>query len=412
MERFADFSNFLNKSPTPFHFTEYSRQFFKSRGYVEKDEREVWTDVPPRGFFIRDDRCLVAWNDNGHDRCSIIGTHCDSPCLIIKPNFEEVKSNYNKVRCATYGGGLWNTWIGRNLRLAGKVVVSTNQFEYKNYLFDSEKGIGIIPYAEQPPLAPVYNEENDLVVTIGTTNCTNLKSYIAEKLGVKSSDISEYDLRFVNEKPPNCFSGIIEAQRIDNLSNTYAALTAFAATTPSPGITNVMIAFDNEEIGSSTQCGAKADIIHDLLRRLIPSKPQRKALCRNSIILSADTAHATHPNYPNITDPIVEVKMSKGVCVCLDNGTCDSNIPKILPFVEKIAHKSGVGLNMAFQYKGQGGSTIGPISESRSGITTIDMGVPCLAMHSIREMCSIKDLDECVKFITTFYTMGKDEFDI
>lgn len=412
MERFVEFSEFLQKSPTPYHFTEYSRKLLKDAGFIEKNEREVWTDIPSRGFFIRDDRCLVAWNDNGHDRFSIIGTHCDSPCLIVKPNFAQSGKNCKKVRCATYGGGLWYSWMGRNLRLAGKVVVSTDERNFKNYLFDSERGIGMIPYYTQDPLNPVYKEEDDLIVMIGTEKCKNLKEFIAEKLGVKDSSISDYDLRFVNATPPNCFSGIIAAQKLDNLSNTYTALKSFLTVSPAAGITNVMIAFDNEEIGSSTQCGGKADIIGDLLRRLVPNKAQRKAVARNSIILSSDTAHGTHPNYPKTSDPICEVKLSKGTCISLDNGTCDSNIPKILPFAEKIALKSGVGLQKAYQYKGSGGSTVGPMSETRSGITTIDMGIPCLAMHSIREMCSIKDLDENLKFMSTFYSMSKDNFDI
>ena len=417
MQRFEDLKDMITKSPTPYHFTDNARKILIEAGYEEIQEAEKPEKIPKKGFFVRDDRCLACWNDNGHEHGSIIASHSDSPGFILKPYYSDDTKAYKKCRCSIYGGGKWYTWIGRGLRLAGKVTLKLSPTLQKTVLYDSKRAVGFIPYNNANPLEPVYDAESHFLVVTSTGDSSNsLNDIIAKDLGVSASQIQAFDLRFVDANPPNLFSGIITGQKLDDMICTFSAFTSFVNTEPSQGVTNIFVAFDNEEIGSSTHCGGHADIINDVINILIPSKQERRVFKRRSIIGSADVVHASHPNYEDKTDPKNLVEQGKGVALSVDSGCCDTAWNDMIPLFEYINlnKKTTVGMPSKGQvrvtYGSQTGSTIGPMSETRTGILTFDFGQALLAMHSIRETASLKDLEDNYQFCAKFYTMTVDEW--
>ena len=417
MEKFAQLKEFLLNSQTPYHFTDYSRKLLKEAGFEEIQEKNKPENIPKKGFFIRDDRCLICWNDNGHKHGSIICSHCDSPSLILKPNFGDSTLDYARVRCSVYGGGLWYSWIGRELKLCGKVVASEGKNKpKKTLLYDSKRAIGMIPYSQVDPLNPSFNAETDFHVYYGSWKPSKLLlDQVASELGIESKHIETFDLRFVDANPPNLFSGIITAQKLDDLVCTFSGFTSFLQSEPTEGVTNIFIAFDNEEIGSSTQCGGKADIINDVISLLITDEQEKRVFKRRSIIGSFDVVHASHPNYEDKTDPKHIVAQGKGVTLGTDCGVCNTDLDVLIPLFEYInMNKQSNGPvskgQIAIDYGPGSGSTVGPMVEERSGILTFDFGQPLLGMHSIRETASLKDLDDCYNFCHKFYSMTIDEW--
>lgn len=412
-ERFEQLKKLILNSPTQYHFVAYARKLLTEKGFTEVIDNKINPSIPNKGFFIRDDRCLACWNTKGTKHGSFIWSHVDSPSLILKPVYKSSSKTYCKCRPSTYGGGLWHSWLGRDLKLCGKIYVSEKGV-LKPVLYDSKRAIGFIPFMNDNSPSPSYNIDEGLSVILSTGSKKTLAQYIADDIGVDPKNINNMQLRFIDANPPKTFSDIIMSQKLDDLVCTFSGLTGFLETEPCDECTSVFVAFDNEEIGSSTQCGGKADIINDVIKLIIKDEEEQRLFKRHSIGASFDVVHATHPNYLEKTNPTIYVELGTGIALSTDDGCCNGELNEMIPFFQRVFKKANPELEadgpMFVQYESGGGSTVGAEVESRSGIKSMDIGQSVFAMHSIREMASLKDLDYCCNFCSTFYTMTPDEW--
>lgn len=269
-----EFLSFIDKCPTQFHFCAYTRSELLKFGFTELKEDQEWSEIPKKGFFIRDEREVVAQNDFGHKRAIIAGAHCDFPCIILKPNFDEVLGGYRRCRCNTYGSGLWYSWFDRNLKLVGRVLIKCFEDEkekIKSVLFDSKIGIATTPCLA-PHLDPGFGSRSPISADINLIPIYGIESqtpplleYIGSKLNIDTKDIVSYDLHFIDLEPPTELfeqnNSIIHSQRLNGLQNSYAVLKSFINSTPDEGTTSMITIFDNEITGNKTRTSAGSNII-------------------------------------------------------------------------------------------------------------------------------------------------------
>ena len=383
-QRFIDF---IDHSPLPFQFCEHTRGVLSSNGYTELKEDDEWTEIPQKGFFFRDDRCLVAWNKGGLKSAIIVGTHCDSPCIKIQPG--------NKLEVSTYGGGIWRSWFQRNLRLAGRIY----DMEGKVHNVDSKEGIAVIPTA--------YNDNSQAALTpiIGSNPNASVFDYVSKLTNVPVDQIQSYELGFVDAQKPSVVGTkgeFIACQRIDNLGSTFSALDAFLKSEPKETL-NVLVVFDHEEIGSNTNTGAKSDLLGTFLKRVVPAD-EYEAFIARSLVVSSDNAHAWHPNFQDKHEQNHRPLLGGGPVVKKSPAAAyATDMTSVYPF-KKACNLAGVPCQMMLNRNDiPSGSTIGPHVSSILGIATVDIGQPQLAMHSIRELLAVADIDLLTKALVSIY---------
>ena len=401
---FEDLSNFLQRCPTPFHFTQYAREILTDAGYTEWYESNPPEQLPQKSFVVRDERSLLAFNCNGLENATISATHDDSPVLKLKENYEYVENGYIRLSVNTYGGGTWMTWIDRNLRCVGRVFVRESG-KIVSKLFDSKRGICVIPsiavhFYSQMSMEPSYDLEEGFNPIFGLDSDIHFKDYVAQTLGVEPDDIAHWDLRFVDAKPPSKIDDFILAQRLDDMITTFQCFKAFLSSSPPEGSTTVFWANDNEEVGSNTRCGAQSNFLKNGLEILTQSNESEEnhqklvKLLSNSFLISGDVNHAKHPNYlSSIAIP------RKGITVELNpnvQATCTDWIGSKV--FENAAKKIGARYQLLMNNE-SGGSTLGPYVVQNLGLRGVDAGPPLWAMHSIRESAALSDLQDGINII-------------
>lgn len=406
----SDLLKFLNDSPVPYFFCEKMRETLEKEGFTELSIFDKWEDTPKKGFVINDNRALVAFNIGGYDSAIIVGTHSDSPCLKIRDKPDINNKKLKQVQVFTYGGGLWYTWLGRDLRLVGTVTIRNNnasQNEKTKKLiqinFDSKDPIAFVPNCDIGS-KPNPNLDTGLIPIIGGRKSPTLLSYVAKSLKVNEEDIVDWDLSFVDANPPQSWRTFIESQRIDNLSSTFCAVKAFLQSEPKNTI-NILVVFDNEEVGSQSRFGACGDILSFVIKRLVKGGPkQLNPFIAKSLLVSSDNSHAIHPNFSSKHDKMHSPYLGKGVIIKKAPGaTYATDMTSTYP-VKHAANKCKIPLQYFMNRNDiPAGSTIGPIVSSLIGIPTVDIGLPQLSMHSVRETMAFKDVEHLINLLIELY---------
>jgi aspartyl aminopeptidase len=407
---FEEISDFLWRCATPYHFCAYCRSALSALGFVEVEERRlVQGEKPKRGFIIRDERCIFAWNDKGHQAGVLAVSHCDSPCLILKKNADQLVGTIRKLRCSTYGGGTWHTWVDRPLRMLGQVNYKTES-GIQTVLFDSGKAIAVIPsvavhFSIQNSLTPKFDAEEGFNAIYGGRDSEPIMSFVANRLGISPDSIIGSDLRLMSAEPACLFSdNLFSAQQLDNLANTFACLKAFLQSEPEEGYCNCLVSFDNEEIGSLSRGGALGPLVNDCLDWLFADSEALRLYKTNSILLSCDSNHATHPNYLAVSDAGNPVKLGDGFTIEVPLGQSLGYSEAAKLAVMKASAKVGSRLQMRTELLSSSGSTVGPICEVATGIPVVDVGIAQLAMHSIREFGCGSDVEYELRMIQELYS--------
>jgi len=419
--------DFIYDSPTAFHAVARAKEDLTKEGFMEIAEEEKWSLKKGGKYFVsKNDSALTAFvvgmgeiEENGF---KIIGAHTDSPSFRIKPAPEMVVDNaYVKLNTEVYGGPILNTWMDRPLALAGRVTLRSENLLYpETRLVNINKPIMIIPnlaihmnrdintgielnkQKDTLPLLAMVSEELEKDKYILST--------IASELSVECKQIIDFDL-FLYEYEKGSIIGLnnefISSSRLDDLAMVHAGIRALATTSPVQA-TNVMVCFDNEEVGSSTKQGADSNMLADILERItISQEKNREDFLRalsKSFMISADNAHAVHPNSPEKNDPTNKPYINKGPVIKINANqsyTTDSNSDAVY---ELVCEKAGVPVQkFVNRSDAKGGSTIGPISSTHLNIRSVDMGSPTLAMHSIRELGGVIDHTYVTKSFQEFY---------
>ena len=333
----------------------------------------------------------------------VVGTHTDSPALKVKPDPQLTSVGWNQVGVEIYGGMLLNSWLDRELGIAGRIVTRDGV----------QHLVRTGPIARIPQLAIHLDRQvNDglkldrqthMQPVLSLASRGDLLAHLCDVAGVADEDVAMHDLFTFDVAAPARFglhAEFLASGRLDNLSSTHAAITAIEDFDGSAdghrGDIAIFAAFDHEEVGSATSSGAAGPLLEDVLYRIASTlgldvDGTRAMLARSSCI-SADTGHLVHPNYPNHHDPVVRPLPNKGPLLKLNANqryatdavggaiwlkACDDAGVPTQPFVSNNAMPCG--------------STIGPITATRLGITTVDVGIGLLSMHSAREMCGVED---------------------
>eukprot|EP00834_Sanchytrium_tribonematis_P003393 NODE_129_length_16972_cov_2.172643.p8 type:complete len:322 gc:universal NODE_129_length_16972_cov_2.172643:13374-14339(+) len=317
----AGFINFVNKSLTPFHAVSEIISKLETCGFQKLKQHAKWNLQQFGKYYVTiNSSCIIAFTtgDNTQQTFAMVGAHTDSPCLRLKPNSFKNKENYSQLGVQVYGGGLWHTWFDRDLGLSGRIFVRSNSSLVQKLITINE------PILKIPNLAIhldrsvkdgfQFNTESHLVPILSVSpgepsqNAPKqLLELIATHANVKSEDIVETDL-YLHDVQPATIGGInkdmIFAPRCDNLGMSYCSLEALSQFANSDDFkkakgVNLFVAFDNEEVGSLSVAGADSQRIQNVLQEICDSlKWQFEQTISKSFFISADMAHAVHPNYP------------------------------------------------------------------------------------------------------------------
>ena len=418
LEFSKDLIKFIDKSPLNYFAVNNASKILRENGYEELFEKESWDIKEGKYFVRRDDTALIAFEigedlKNGFD---IIGSHTDSPTFKVKSNPEISDSGYLKLNIEPYGGMIYSTWLDRVLSLAGKVIYKDGD-EIKTSLVNIDKDLLTIPNAaihmnREINKGYAYNPQDKLypIVRSLSENLEEggyIRNLIADELSIKKEYILAFDLGLYDRQKGSIISDdLIQVGRIDNLGSVHASLMALV---DSKAKRNKMIVlYDNEEIGSRTRTGAFSTFLPNVLERLAEifglDRQGYQIMVENSMMISADQAHAIHPSYKEYSDPTNIVKMNRGLVVKIAaNGAYASSL-EVLSKLERVADSLGYNLQRFHNRNDKaGGSTIGPITTGNLGIKTIDVGNPLLAMHSIRELGGVSDHYQAYEIYKRFF---------
>ncbi|MBX3190214.1 MAG: M18 family aminopeptidase [Labilithrix sp.] len=425
----ADLLAFLGESPTPFHAVASATARLRAAGFVEIAETDDWSALGPgRYAFAHGGSSLFAFVIPDGKRVAgfrIVGAHTDSPNLRLKPTPEYKKEGYAQLGVEVYGGALLSSWLDRDLSLAGRVLVrgagkNAKTLEPRLVRFTrpmlrvaqlaihldrdvNEKGLVL---NRQEHLAPIFG--------LADGDAKDLPAMLAEELGVPKERICGSDLMLYDVVPPTLGgrSGeMIFSARLDNLAMSHAAIHALldAADGAAAGeLVPFAALFDHEEVGSETAYGAQSGALPRALERIVlargGSREDHHRALAGSLCVSADMAHAVHPNYESRHEarhkpvlnggPVIKTNSQQryatsGATAALFRDLCArADVP-----VQHYAHRTDLPC----------GSTIGPIASTLLGIRTVDVGNPMLSMHSIRELAGARDPAMMTRVLTAFY---------
>ena len=405
---------FLDASPTPFHTAKNMSMMLENAGFTRLIESQRWELVEGKRYFVtRNDSSVIAFTYPKSKNYTMVGSHTDSPNLKLKPN--PVIKEYGVVKFGVepYGGLLLSTWFDRDLSLAGRVSYLDSNDKIQDTLIDVKKSIAIVPSLaihldDKANKDKTINKQTDLSPILTTNDDFEFDEFLKwqlsknEILDVKelyASELSFYD----NQKAS--FVGLhddfIASARVDNLLSCYVGLLAICSVEDDKPM--LFIASDHEEVGSESTSGAGGSFLENTLRRMYSDYEDYMEMIRTSIMISADNAHAIHPNFPSKHDSKHTPYINKGSVIKVNaNQRYASNSTTISRFMnvanslkepyQKFVTRSDMGC----------GSTIGPITATRLGIETLDVGVPTFAMHSIRELCGSDDAHSLYKILVGF----------
>jgi aspartyl aminopeptidase len=426
---------FCDASPSPYHACATAAAMLGEAGFTRLAEDAVWPGEPGRWLVVRGGS-LVAWAVSGehtpHDGFRIVGAHTDSPNLRVKPRPDIAFAGYRQLGVESYGGVLLNSWLDRDLGLSGRVAVRRDGGGAFVRLLRVDRPVCCIPQLAihldrdvtqkglvvdaQHHLTPIWG----LAEAEGTrgnggsagTVAADFTAFVAGELGVGTDDVLGWDL-MLHDLAPGALVGaddeLIGSSRLDNLASCWAAVEALLDVTPglADGPVPVVCLFDHEEVGSTSDRGAASSLLPSLIERTVLARGgDREAFHRalaRSACLSADMAHATHPNYVDRHDPQHQVALNGGPVLKANANVRYATDAPGAGLVALAAEQAQVRLQrFAMRSDLPCGSTVGPITAARLGITTVDVGMPQLAMHAAREHAGSRDPAQYRALIAAF----------
>lgn len=419
--------DFIYDSPSNFHVVENIKDKLNKKGFKELNIRDRWNiEKGGKYYIVKNGTAIISLvigqGEIEEEGFRIIGAHTDAPTFRIKPSPEIlVENNYLKLNVEAYGGPILSTWLDRPLGLAGRVSLKAQNPLYPaTRLLNINRPVLIIPNLAIHMNRKVnegveLNKQKDMLPLVSLINEEFSKNnflikLIAKELNVEADEIIDFDI-FLYEFEKGSIVGLnndfISCGRLDDLAMVHAGIEAIGECNPS-NATNVMVCFDNEEVGSSTKQGADSPMLRTVLERVVYALGKDKEdffrALYSSFIISADMAHALHPNHTDVHDPTNRPIINKGPVIKINANqayTTDSNSSAVY---EMICEKAEIPVQKFVNRSDlRGGSTIGPISSTHIDIPSVDIGNPMLSMHSIRELGGVLDHYYIKKSFDEFY---------
>ena len=398
-----DLRAFLDASPSPFHAAATAAGRLGEAGFTEVGLTAAWDDLPEAGY-VRRDGAVIAWRSPSSATTTtafrLAGAHTDSPCLRVKPSPDTSAAGWRQLAVEVYGGILNNSWLDRDLGVAGRLTTADGD----HVLVDVDRPIARVPQLAVHLDRTVNSDglkldtQQHLRPVWGTGAATHgeFAEWIADQAG--SAPPSFWELCLYDVQPAAVLGGdesLLASGRLDNLLSCWAAVDALIAASPSEAIA-VIVLNDHEEVGSSSTTGAAGPLLEQVLERHVAARGGGRAdLIRafgTSSCISADNAHAIHPNYPERHDHAHGPIVNQGPAIKINSNQRYATSSSTAALFRRACEVAGVPHQTFVSRNNMPcGSTIGPITATRLGIDTVDVGIPQLSMHSARELCGTHD---------------------
>lgn len=399
----AGLCDFIDASPSPFHVCATVAARLGAAGYTELREADRWPEQPGRYFTVRAGS-LIAWNSDGpQGPFRIVGAHTDSPNLRVKQHPDRQLVGWRVLALEPYGGAWLHSWLDRDLGISGRLSVKDGAgITHRLVRIDD-------PLLRVPQLA-IHLADDRRSLTLDPQRHLNavwgvgpeavsFVDYVAERAGVEAADVLAADLMTHDLTPSaviDADGSLLSAPRLDNQASCYAGMEALLAAEPQ-GFLPVLVLFDHEEVGSSSDHGAQSDLLGTVLERIVlAAGGDREDYLRRlpeSLLASADMAHATHPNYPERHEPGHLIEANGGPVLKVHPNLRYATDGRTAAAFALACRQAGVPLQR-YEHRADlpCGSTIGPLASARTGIPTVDVGAAQLAMHSARELMGAHDV--------------------
>lgn len=405
---------FIDASPSPYHVCETAAARLRDAGFRELSEADAW---PSHGdFFVLRAGSLIAWRADAGGRNTpfrIVGAHTDSPNLRLKQHPDRFVSGWRVVALQPYGGAWLNSWLDRDLGISGRLSVRTGS-RLVHRLIRIDEPILRVPqlaiHLAEDRKAVELNPQRHLNAVWGAgSGPRSFLEFVADHAGVAADDVLGADL-MTHDLTPSRLVGadgdLVSAPRLDNQATCYAGLEAFLAAEPN-GCSPVLVLFDHEEVGSQSDHGAQSDLLLTGLERItLGAGGGREDFLRRlpgSMVASGDMAHATHPNYPERHEPGHLIEVNAGPVLKVQPNLRYATDGRTAAAFALACAQAGVPLQR-YEHRADlpCGSTVGPMTAARTGIPTVDVGAPQLAMHSAREVMGADDVTSYAAALTAF----------
>ena len=403
--------SFLAASPSPYHAVANMKRVLLDRGFTPLVETAPWRLESGRGYVVtRDGAALVAFilgkDETAGDGFRMAAAHTDSPALKLKPLPEYRSGGYRQLGVEVYGGALLAPWFDRSLSLAGRVTCRLADGGLGVYLIDFDRPLLVLPslaihldreanksatlnqQQHLPPILGLHEEgaEDDFVHL--------LRQQLAkEHPGTVFSEVLACDLFCYDHQSPltaGARGELISAPRLDNLLSCHAGLMALQSAGRDKN--TLLFCANHEEIGSTSTSGANGSLLEAILERLLPDVETRRIAFRRSFLVSADNAHATHPNHADKADPRHEIHLNRGPVIKYNASQRYATEAPSAAVLKAICREAGITpQEFVMRSDLPCGSTIGPMTAARLGTMTVDIGAATLAMQSIREVTGLRD---------------------
>lgn len=410
---------FIKNSPSAYHSIASIKKILKREGFVQLSEGEPFSlTLGGKYYVIRNMSSIIAFRIGDHLNklaFNIVASHSDCPGFKVKPNAElNGNHQYVKLDVEGYGGMLCSTFFDRPLSLAGRAMVKKEN-QIASELINFDRNLLSIPNVaihmnRKANEGYAYNMAVDMMPTLSLNTNLTLKSLLAKELNTNEENILGYDL-YVYNHTEGYFWGaeeeFISSPKLDDLQCAYTTLLGFIKSKNDSNV-SVYCCFDNEEVGSVTRQGPDSDFLSSTLQRIARSLQfnEEEYVCglSQSFFISADNAHAIHPTHPELSDPLNQVYLNKGIVIKYNAAQSYTSDSYSAALFQQICNRVDVPYQIFTNRSDlRGGGTLGNISSSHVSITSVDIGLPQLAMHSCMETAGDKDNVYMVKAITEFY---------
>lgn len=419
LEHVQELFDFIQQSPSCFHVIENVKKQLTEQGFEELCENKNWQIKEGGKYFVtRNLSSVIAFKVPTKDFKSfhIVASHSDSPTFKIKDHPEQmVKGKYVQLNTERYGGMIYSTWFDRPLSIAGRALVKT-ETGVATKLLNIDRDLLVIPnlavhmdrtvndgmkYNPQVNLLPLYGD---------AASKDTFNKLVAEACGTAEENIISTDLFLYNRTAPTVWGAhneYMSCAKLDDLECAFSSLKAFLKGENSQSI-SVCAIFDNEEVGSSTKQGANSTFMYDILHRINENlgrtEEQYHTAVASSFMLSADNAHALHPNHPAISDPTNPVYLNEGIVIKHNaNQKYTTDAVSSAIFQKMCEEKNVPYQHFVNRSDVAGGSTLGNIANTHVSLNTVDIGMAQLAMHSSYETAGVLDLDYMIAGMEAFY---------
>lgn len=412
--------DFLSLSTTPFHAVSHMASLLEAGGFQRLYESDRWSlAVGKRYYVIRHDSSLCAFvmgeRDDVDAGIRMMGAHTDSPCLKVKPQPEKNHHGYFQLGVEVYGGVLLNPWFDRDLSLAGRLSVKNSVGAIEHHLIDYRRPIAVVPSLaihldREANKERSINAQQDLPPILMQNSATInfreelLRQLLQEHPHVDVEAVIDYDLCFYDVQPPDIIglnSEFIASARLDNLISCYTGLMSLLAAEGE--VSSLLICNDHEEVGSVSGSGAQGTFLRSVLDRISQDAESFARLVDRSFLISTDNAHAIHPNFADRHDRDHGPLLNQGPVIKVNANQRYASTGETSALFRLLCERADVPVQLfAMRSDLVCGSTIGPLTAAQIGVRTLDVGVPTLAMHSIRELAGVNDGHFLFQVLTEF----------